>query len=88
MFVLLSNYLAPLNEVDRVVGEHRAYLDRFYASGDLVVSGPQDPRVGGVIIARFASRAQVDTFLAGDPFVRDGIAHYQIFEFTPTRGSI
>jgi uncharacterized protein YciI len=85
MFVLLSRYLKPLEEVDNVVGEHRAFLDKHYASGDLLISGPQNPRVGGVIVTKEMTRAAVEAMLAQDPFVREGISEYQIIEFMPTR---
>lgn len=85
MFVLLSRYLKPLAEVDNVVGEHRAFLDKHYASGDLLISGPQNPRVGGVIVTKEMTREAVEAMLAQDPFVREGISEYQIIEFMPTR---
>jgi uncharacterized protein YciI len=85
MVVLLSRYLKPLDEVDKVVGEHRAFLEKHYASGDLLISGPQNPRTGGVIVTKEMTRAAVDAMLANDPFVREGVSEYQIIEFNPTR---
>jgi uncharacterized protein YciI len=85
MFLLLSRYLKPLDEVEKWVAEHRAYLDRHYASGGLVVSGPQEPRVGGVIVTGELSRAEVDALLAEDPFVREGVAQYEAIEFHGTK---
>jgi uncharacterized protein YciI len=85
MFVLLSRYLKPLDEVDKVVGEHRAFLEKHYASGELLISGPQNPRTGGVIVTHETTREAVEAMLANDPFVREGIAEYQIVEFKPTR---
>lgn len=85
MFVLLSRYLKPLDEVDKVVGEHRAFLEKHYASGDLLISGPQNPRTGGVIVTKKMTRAAVEAMLANDPFVREGVSEYQIIEFMPTR---
>jgi uncharacterized protein YciI len=85
MFVLLSRYLKPLDEVDRWVAEHRAFLERHFQSGDLLVSGPQNPRTGGVIVTHDISREAVEAMLAQDPFVREGVSEYQIVEFKPTR---
>lgn len=87
MFLLLSRYVKPLAEVDRVVAEHRAFLDQHYASGLLLFSGPQSPRTGGVILVKDAPRAEVERILAEDPFVREGVAEYQIIEFTPSKRS-
>ena len=85
MFVLLSRYVKSLDEVNRVVAEHRIFLERYYDKGLFVVSGPQEPRVGGVILTADASREEIDRVLAEDPFVREGISEYQIIEFIVTK---
>lgn len=85
MFLLLSRYLKATDEIDRVLPEHRAFLDRYYKSGLFIVSGPQEPRVGGVILTRDATRAEIDAALAEDPFVREGVSEYEIVEFKVTK---
>lgn len=57
---------------------------RHYAAGDFIASGPQTPRVGGVIMIKANDRAAVEAIIAQDPFNIHGIADYQIVEFTPT----
>lgn len=88
MFLLLSQYVKPLEEVDRVVAEHRSFLDRYYANGLFVLSGPQEPRIGGVIVTRDATRPEVERALAEDPFVREGISEYEIIEFNATKRTV
>lgn len=85
MFLLLSRYVKPMDEVDRLIPEHRAFLDRYYANGLFIVSGPQQPRVGGVIVTADASRETIDAALREDPFVREGVSEYEIIEFTATK---
>ena len=85
MYLLLSRYTKPLAEVDRHVIAHRAFLDRYYASGDLIVSGPMEPREGGVIIANTMPRERLDAMLAEDPFVRERVSEYQVIEFHAAR---
>jgi len=85
MFLLLSRYVKPMDEVDRLIPEHRAFLDRYYASGLFIVSGPQEPRVGGVIVTADAPRETIDAALAEDPFVRERVSEYEIVEFTATK---
>ncbi len=85
MYLLLSRYTKPLAEVDRHVIAHRAFLDRYYASGDLIVSGPMEPREGGVIIANTVPRERLDAMLAEDPFVREGVSEYRVIEFHAAR---
>ena len=85
MFIAILTYKKPLEEVDRFLQAHRDFLAVHYAVGDLITSGPQTPRVGGVIMLRADSRATVEAILAQDPFHIHGIADYQIVAFTPTK---
>lgn len=84
MFIAILTYKKPLNEVDRFLSAHREYLSKHYAAGDFIASGPQTPRVGGVIMMKATDHAAVDAIIAQDPFNINGIADYQIVEFTPT----
>lgn len=82
MFLIVLDYLAPAAEMDRHVAAHRAHLAEAYAAGHLLLSGPQVPRAGGVIIALLPSRAEVETMMARDPFVIAGVVSYRVIEFT------
>lgn len=84
MFIAILTYKKPLSEVDRFLAAHREYLAEHYAVGDFIASGPQRPRVGGVIMIKAENRPVVDAIIAKDPFNINGIADYQIVEFTPT----
>ena len=84
MFIAILIYKKPLEEVDRFLQAHRDYLTEHYAAGDFIASGPQNPRVGGVIMMKADSREAVDAIIAEDPFHINDIANYQIVEFTPT----
>ncbi len=84
MFIAILTYKKPLSEVDRFLAAHREYLAEHYAAGDFIASGPQTPRIGGVIMIKADDRTVVDAIIAQDPFNINGIADYQIVEFTPT----
>lgn len=84
MFIAILTYKKPLEEVDRHLQAHRDYLAEHYAAGNFIASGPQTPRFGGVIMIKTDNRAAVDSIIAQDPFNINGIADYQIVEFTPT----
>ena len=84
MFIAILTYKKPLEEVDRYLQTHRDYLAKHYATGDFIMSGPQTPRVGGVIVMKAENHSVVDTIIAQDPFKVNAIADYQIVEFTPT----
>lgn len=84
MFVILLNYIKPISEVDRLVGEHREFLERYYASGHFLLSGRREPRTGGVILAEAETRAEIESIVLNDPFNREQIAEYEIVEFLPS----
>ena len=86
-FVIASDYLAPLLEIDKLLAEHRAHLGTGYARGLLLASGPQEPRSGGMILARAREKAELERFLADDPFAKAGIARYHLVEFQPVKQS-
>lgn len=83
MFVVLLNYIKPLSEADRFVGEHREFLARHYASGHFLLSGRKEPRTGGVIIAT-GTLSEIEQIVREDPFHRENIAEYEIVEFLPS----
>ena len=84
MFIAILTYKKPIEEVDRFLQAHRDYLGEHYAAGDFIASGPQTPRIGGVIMIKADNREAVDSIIVQDPFNINGIADYQIVEFTPT----
>lgn len=83
MFAIILKYKKSMDEVERHTPAHRAFLDRYYEKGILIMSGRQTPPTGGVIIANAKSREQLDAILAEDPFNIEDIAEYDIYEFTP-----
>ena len=85
MFVILLKYTKPMDEVQRHTQAHRDYLDQFYKSGALVVSGRRLDQTGGIILANMASRAEVERFIAEDPFKAAGIAEYEAIDFHPAK---
>ena len=87
MYLLLVHYTQPMDKVAALTADHRAYLDRFYATGELLLSGRRNPPSGGVLVGHFKDRATVEAFVAGDPFVTGGVGRYEIIEFAPAKRS-
>lgn len=85
MFLIVVDYRKPIEEVERCLAAHRAFLDRYFAEGKLLCSGPQVPRAGGVIVSLAADRSEAEAFVREDPFYRNGIAEYRIIGFEPTK---
>ena len=85
MFIVISTYLKDLKDVDLHLPAHRDYLKSGYDKNYFLLSGPQHPRIGGVIISHLKDREILENFLAQDPFYLAGIATYQILEFNPVQ---
>ena len=81
MFVILLDYVEPLEAIDAAMKEHVAFLERCYAAGVFLVSGRRVPREGGVILAVAPNREDLDEIMAHDPFIVRRLARYEIVEF-------
>ena len=87
--IALIRYRRPLDEVLTVLEEHRAYLRGLQAEGLLLASGPMEPRVGGAILLRVPdddAHATLDRVRDGDPYVRAGMAQYELIPWAPVTG--
>lgn len=85
MFIIFLTYKKDLTVVDEYLVEHRTYLERGYQKGYFVVSGPRNPRTGGIIVSQLKDRQQLLGILKEDPFSTNDIADYEIIEFTPVK---
>ncbi|HEY9855380.1 MAG TPA: YciI family protein [Stenomitos sp.] len=85
MFIVLLRYVQPLEHVDALLGAHREFLARHYASGRFLLSGRKQPRTGGVILASSANQQELEALLAQDPFAEAGVAAYEVIPFQPTQ---
>jgi uncharacterized protein YciI len=84
-FLVELQYTAPLDYIDAALPDHRAFLQRGYDEGYLLMSGPKEPRTGGVIIARSESLETLQAYLDQDPFQQLKLAHYTYKEFAPVK---
>jgi uncharacterized protein YciI len=81
MFVIELMYKAELAEIDANMAAHVAFLNKYYASGNFLVSGRKIPRDGGIILAAGKGRQEMQAIVEEDPFVARGLATYRIIEF-------
>ncbi len=82
-FVVEIIYTKPLDEVLSLTDQHRAYLQTGYQRGLLLISGPQEPRIGGILVMKADSRETIQQFCNSDPYALGGVAEYRIIEFLP-----
>ena len=81
MFVIELIYKADLAEIDATMAAHVAFLNKYYASGNFLISGRKIPREGGIILAAGKTRQQMQAIVEEDPFVARGLADFRIIEF-------
>jgi uncharacterized protein YciI len=81
MFIVELTYKVPLAQIDAQMRPHVAFLKKYYAAGNFLISGRQIPRTGGIIVAIADSREQVEAIMAEDPFCGRGLADVRIIEF-------
>jgi len=85
MFVVLLKYKKPMAELEKYLQAHRDLLQKYYDKGQLVCSGPQIPREGGVVISNAQKREDVARIIEEDPFYLNDICDYTIIEFDPVK---
>ena len=84
MFILSLTYVKPTEEADRLMQPHMDWVNEGYDRGIFLASGRKNPRTGGVILAR-GERAEVEAYVAADPFTAEGVALYEVTEVAVTR---
>ncbi len=85
----ILRYRKPLDEVLKVVDQHRAYLKTLKERGLLLVSGPLDPRHGGALLLKVPDdsvQPSLDRIRDEDPFTKAGLAQYELWPWSPTIG--
>jgi uncharacterized protein YciI len=85
MVIILGRYVKPLEVIDALLVEHRKFLNQLYKESKFICSGPQDPRVGGVIVANVNSVDEARQIMKNDPFYINGAAEYQFIKFLPVK---
>lgn len=85
MFIFILTYQKPISEVEKHLEMHKVYLDVNYKAGNFIVSGRQEPRIGGVIICRAETKERALEIMKEDPFYINEVAKYDVIEFQPTK---
>ena len=86
MLIVDLTYIKPLSEVEKHVDAHREYLQEFYDKNMLIVSGPKQPKTGGVIVANLSEEV-MRGIIENDPFFKENIAEFRVISFDPVKRS-
>lgn len=84
-FIVLLNFTTPFEQFGDAVPHHRAFLQEGYDRGLLLLSGPQQPKTGGIVVARAESLEDLQAFFARDPYKARRLAEHAYLEFTPVK---
>lgn len=84
-FVIELTYTVPFERMGEIVPEHRAFLQNGYDQGWILISGPQLPKTGGIIVAKAPSKEALVSLFSHDPFQVHQVATYRFIEFDPVK---
>lgn len=85
-FVVTIEYIKPMDVVEEHTPAHRAFSAGLKEKGTLLVSGPFNPRTGGMLIIQAEDMNQAVAAFDEDPFKKLDIAKYQVREWVPKVG--
>jgi uncharacterized protein YciI len=88
--IVIIRYRKPMEDVQKHVDAHRAYLQTLKQEGLLLASGPLVPRNGGALLLRIPddeAQATLDRIRENDPYIRFGIAQYEMWPWAPVIGT-
>ncbi|KJB87377.1 GTP cyclohydrolase [Paenibacillus sp. E194] len=85
MYVVELSYTKPMSDVDVHLDAHRAFLDEHYVRGVFLLSGPKEPRTGGIIVVDAQTEEEARSYIEQDPFFVHHVAEYHYIAFRPTK---
>ncbi len=85
MFLIIVNFKKSLEIVDQYLAAHREFLEQGYQKNYFIVSGRQNPRIGGIILSGIKNKEFLMQLLRQDPFYIHEIADYNVIEFEPVK---
>jgi uncharacterized protein YciI len=84
-FIVEAKYLVPFERIKDTIPRHRAFLQKGYDLGMFLCSGPKEPPTGGFLVARAASKAELEALFADEPFNVARLASFTFTEFQPVK---
>ncbi len=84
-FIVEAKYLVPFEQIKDTIPSHRAFLQKGYDLGMFLCSGPKEPPTGGFLVAKAASKAELEALFADEPFHVANLASFTFTEFSPVK---
>lgn len=85
MFVVLLRFSENKARASEFMEGHNAWIARGFDEGAFLMVGSLQPGLGGAIVAHNTSRPELESRVAGDPFVMENVVSAEILEISPGR---
>jgi uncharacterized protein YciI len=85
VFLLMARYTKPIEEVDALLEEHKAWIGR--NADKILLTAREEPLIGGLILARADSVDEIWAMIREDPFHAAGMSEYEVREYNPVRAA-
>lgn len=84
-FSIVSTFRNPVavdgETLKELIDEHKAYLQKGFDEGWILVSGPKSKGGGGIIFMKGESLKDAENYFSSDPLKKSGVQDYEIIEF-------
>lgn len=84
MFIIELTYKKSLEEVEKHLETHKAFIKTGVEAGYFMMAGPKVPRTGGIVLADFKDLSVCHAYFKQDSFYQHDIAEFKIIEFIST----
>lgn len=81
LFVCVSQYQVPVEQVREHVAEHREWLKQQDEKGRVIATGRQASGTGGILVMAARDEQEMREIVATDPLQVHGCTAYWLFEF-------
>lgn len=85
MYLLMARYTRPIEEVDALLEDHKAWIGR--NADRILLTAREEPLIGGLILARAGSLDEIWAMIREDPFHAAGMSEYEVREYNPVRAA-
>ncbi|MCA0405692.1 MAG: YciI family protein [Proteobacteria bacterium] len=85
MFAVFLRFAANKAKAGALMAAHNAWVAKGLADGIFQLVGSLEAQGGGLILAHGEDRPALETRIAQDPFVAEGVVTAQIIGFSPNR---
>ncbi|SDE22530.1 YciI family protein [Kordiimonas lacus] len=85
MFIVFLKFTGDKSRAPDFMAGHNAWIRDGFANGYFLMVGSLQSGAGGAILAHNITHADLESFIAEDPFVAEGIVTPEVVGVTPGR---